>query len=333
MKLKKLKKIKAKNLNHSINDHKNATNSNNDNDKENFHHSTKNTKRNKIELKVYQLLEPYGRMWLDSRQIEIDSFDDDHDLSTDNDDNNNDDNMNFSYSKELYDSQWLDFDVTKAVINWITGKYTNLGLEIHCENCEKNGIQILHTDSSTSSSSSNSITSSFINYDDIDDNKQNNYNMNNNAENISPVLNIIGRFNLHRDKRSRQNHQHYHHHFLPNVKRKPRKTDCYEENKKCCRHSMEVVFKEIKGFEFIIQPKVFDAGYCRGKCPPRYNPAHHHALLQSLIWKQDKNKAPRPCCAPSKLVELEVLHVDENDPKKLKVSTWSDMRALECACS
>lgn len=114
---------------------------------------------------------------------------------------------------------------------------------------------------------------------------------------------------------------------------KGRRTECRGGNKKCCRHEMTVIFKDLKGFEFIVQPKTFDAGYCNGRCPPRYNPAHHHALLQSLIWKEDKKKAPRPCCAPSKLAELEILYFDENDPTKLKVSSWKNMRVLECACS
>ncbi|XP_015593107.1 bone morphogenetic protein 4 [Cephus cinctus] len=114
---------------------------------------------------------------------------------------------------------------------------------------------------------------------------------------------------------------------------KGRRTECRGDNKKCCRHRMTVIFKDLKGFEFIIQPKTFDAGYCKGRCPPRYNPAHHHALLQSLIWKEDRKKAPRPCCAPSKLAELEILYFDENDSTKLKISNWKNMRVLECACS
>ncbi|BFG06734.1 bone morphogenetic protein 2 [Drosophila madeirensis] len=108
---------------------------------------------------------------------------------------------------------------------------------------------------------------------------------------------------------------------------------CYKVHQRCCRHQLDVVFKDIKGFEFILQPKMFDAGYCHGRCPPRHNPAHHHALLQSLIWQQDSSRAPRPCCAPSKLKVLEILHVDEEHTDKLKISTWSDMQVLECACS
>ncbi|KAG8237315.1 hypothetical protein J437_LFUL014480 [Ladona fulva] len=111
------------------------------------------------------------------------------------------------------------------------------------------------------------------------------------------------------------------------------RTDCRKDGERCCRHQMEVVFDQLKGFEFILQPKKFDAGFCKGRCPPRYNPAHHHALLQSLIWKQNRKLAPKPCCAPSKLKALEILRLDEDDPTRLKVSHWENIEVTECACS
>lgn len=146
---------------------------------------------------------------------------------------------------------------------------------------------------------------------------------------FSPVLNV---FTVHNDNSIRTRNKRGAHDQLISL-HKGRRTECRGDSKKCCRHQMTVIFKDLKGFEFIIQPKTFDAGYCKGRCPPRYNPAHHHALLQSLIWKEDRRKAPRPCCAPSKLAELEILYFDENDPTKLKVSNWKNMKVLECACS
>ncbi|XP_014213705.1 bone morphogenetic protein 2 [Copidosoma floridanum] len=112
-----------------------------------------------------------------------------------------------------------------------------------------------------------------------------------------------------------------------------RRTECRGESKKCCRHHMHVKFTDIEGFDFIIQPRSFDAGFCRGRCPPRYNPATHHAILQSLMWKENRTRVPRPCCAPSKLEDIDILYFDEEDPTKLKVSNWKDMKVLECACS
>lgn len=115
---------------------------------------------------------------------------------------------------------------------------------------------------------------------------------------------------------------------------KGRRSKCKgDNNKKCCRHELTVMFKDLKGFEFIVYPKSFDAGYCKGRCPPSYNPAHHHALLQSLLWKEDRKHVPKPCCAPSKLDQLTILYFDENDATKLKVTYWKNIQVLECACS
>lgn len=106
---------------------------------------------------------------------------------------------------------------------------------------------------------------------------------------------------------------------------------------------MEVQFAQIPGMEFIMQPKRFDAGFCRGRCPPRFHPAHHHALIQGLLRRREGQhgaqghgegvRVPRPCCAPSRLQPLDVLYVDEDNPTKLKLAEWSEMKVLKCACA
>ncbi|XP_029043065.2 bone morphogenetic protein 4 [Osmia bicornis bicornis] len=142
----------------------------------------------------------------------------------------------------------------------------------------------------------------------------------------SPVLNVFTTGNLNpRTKRSTPEELMSLH--------KGRRSKCKGESKKCCRHELTVMFKDLRGFDFIVYPKTFDAGYCKGRCPPRYNPAHHHALLQSLLWKEDRKKVPKPCCAPSKLDQLMILYYDEDDSTQLKVSYWQNIQVLECACS
>lgn len=261
-----------------------------------------NKQKHILNLKVYQRLGHGKRLWLDSSNVNIEI-----------DQSRTDDTQ----------SQWLQFDVTKAVKTWLREQRSNLGLEVQCDNCQRVGARILNDMSSPT------------NVDDLNaDDTQ-----------LMPILNIIGRLGVSYKEIRSNKHSNYaelaHHYHnvatfsngLQRLNGAIDKHSCQKVNQRCCRHTMEVVFKEIKGFEFIIQPKVFDAGYCHGRCPPRYNPAHHHAMLQSLIWNQNRERAPRPCCAPSKLVELEVLHVDEKDTEKLKISTWTDMRVVECACS
>ncbi|KAF5298825.1 hypothetical protein FQR65_LT09575 [Abscondita terminalis] len=115
------------------------------------------------------------------------------------------------------------------------------------------------------------------------------------------------------------------------------RTDCYngEKRQKCCRHTMKVTFKDLKvpQISSIIQPKSYEAGFCKGRCPYNYNHATNHSRIQSLVHKLDRKAVPRVCCAPSKLAPLDVLRVDPYDFTKLNVEKWDNMRVLECACS
>ncbi|KAH8269754.1 hypothetical protein KR018_000416 [Drosophila ironensis] len=256
---------------------------------------------NQINLKVYQLFLSTGRRrLLASRKIDFE-------------------NVNYEETR----TQWLEFDVTNAVRSWLNKSNENFAIEIQCDKCKSKGARILNDVSPTTAANSP---------------------LNNEDVNIKPVLNIIGHGttqshlnsdDFHRIMLSNNRSNEFVHHrldFQPTL-RSEKLNNCYKLHQRCCRHQLDVVFKNIKGFEFILQPKVFDAGYCHGRCPPRHNPAHHHALLQSLIWQEDHNRAPRPCCAPSKLEMLEILHVDEEHSDKLKISTWTDMQVIECACS
>ncbi|BES90999.1 TGFB [Nesidiocoris tenuis] len=104
------------------------------------------------------------------------------------------------------------------------------------------------------------------------------------------------------------------------------------DRQRCCRNKMNVIFKELPGYDFVVAPYSFDLGYCGGGCPYRYNPGTRHATIQSLMFQTGKGNAPRPCCAPSKLAPLEILHLDDEDPKQLKTTTWDNMQVIECAC-
>lgn len=258
----------------------------------NHHMHRKRQPANVVTVKAYQLTEPHGRVLLDSVQV--------------------------PQSDIGERGKWIEFNVQHAVFSWLEEGKANLGFELHCENCEQQGVHVVHDQSR--------FSGDLLNYyaDDAD------YNEGAKHDDNSPALNVISQTKSARGKRSRL--------FKPYSQRaqpkKPHHTKCEEHHgQRCCRTEMNVVFKDLKGLDFIIQPKSFDAGYCRGKCPFNYNVASNHAFLQGLLWRQDKKKVTRPCCAPQKLEDLQILHIDEQDPTKLKVSNWSGMRVLECACS
>ena len=157
-------------------------------------------------------------------------------------------------------------------------------------------------------------------------------------ETIAPSLTIDSDFSLTRQKRS----------LFPGFFHFEDDTDadtdqdCDATENKCCRDNMVVNLRELEGFNFILEPTEFNAYMCRGRCPARYRPMTDHSLLQSLMHiknQQDdavefgSNKVKRPCCVPSKLSSLPILHLDEKNPSKLKVTTWKSVIVTECACA
>ena len=153
----------------------------------------------------------------------------------------------------------------------------------------------------------------------------------------SPALIVQSEFSLTRHRRSA---------FFPGFSRPEEDADnsgdCSaegEHSNKCCRDDMIVKFRDLQGFNFILKPAEFNAFMCRGKCPARFRPLNDHSLLQSLLHMRQQRqegggggRVKRPCCVPAKLSSLPILHLDEEDPAKLKVTVWKSIVVTECAC-
>ena len=160
------------------------------------------------------------------------------------------------------------------------------------------------------------------------------------SEEESPVINVDSIFSLTRHRRSVGLFQ-LKDDVIPDA---DSSQDCDGTENRCCRDDMVVNLRELEGFNFILEPTEFNAFMCRGKCPARYKPLNDHSLLQSLMHIKHQhealdavdepiNKVKRPCCVPSKLASLPILHLDENNPSKLKVTTWKSIIVTECACA
>lgn len=196
---------------------------------------------------------------------------------------------------EITESRWIDLQVKRAVSAWMSGAEKNYGLDVECRRCSRKGVTLMAPSSNVST---------------------------------VPVINVVvNERGLVSRRRRNLEDDAFHSDSRP-------RTDCYSNDReKCCRHEMEVKFDDLPGFGFIIQPRGFDAGFCTGRCPVRHNPANHHALIQSLVYMQNKTWVPKLCCAPSKLIDIEILHIDEDDHSMLKVSSWKSMKVSECACN
>ncbi|KAK6494726.1 bone morphogenetic protein 2-A-like [Huso huso] len=94
--------------------------------------------------------------------------------------------------------------------------------------------------------------------------------------------------------------------------------DCHKNEKRCCRKSMQVSFEEIGWADWIKVPKVYDAFYCDGTCPPKYKNANAYTEIKSKMHHLSHGHIPEPCCVPADYVPLTVMHI--NTEGKLTIS-------------
>ena len=199
--------------------------------------------------------------------------------------------------QDLQESR-LEFDASEILQSWLIDESTNQGLRIDCDFCHYYGIEFTNEDVYLSLKVEST---------------------NNQVEIMSKRASLLEPSQIFNNQVDCP---------LTSSKRKPR----------CCRESMKVDFSQISGFEFIQQPRVFDAYMCRGRCPARFNAVNDHSLLQSIMHVKTKHLDPRskvhrPCCVGTKYEPLDILHVDDKNPNKLKVTHWKNVIVSQCGCA
>ncbi|XP_013999212.2 transforming growth factor beta-3 proprotein [Salmo salar] len=213
--------------------------------------------------------------------------------------------------------EWVSFDVTETVREWLIYRETNLGLEIsvHCP---------CHT---------------FNPNGDI-------------IDNVNEVLEVKfkgvegeyeeqGRWDLGRLKKQKE--QYLPHLILMMIpphrldsqpRRRKRALDtnyCFstvEEN--CCVRRLYIDFRRDLDWKWIHEPKGYFANYCSGPCPYLRSSDTTHAQLLSLYNTLNPEGSASPCCVPQDLEPLTILYYSGRTPK---VEQLSNMIVKSCMCS
>lgn len=116
-----------------------------------------------------------------------------------------------------------------------------------------------------------------------------------------------------------------------------------KKSKKCCPHSLKINFRQLPGFDWILEPSEIDIFMCKGDCHYAQftsqhqhavtNPASNHALFQGYLHTINKRLVPKLCCTPSKLDSVQVVHYDQDNPEQLTTTKWEGAIVKECACA
>ncbi|CAL8286487.1 unnamed protein product [Lota lota] len=216
--------------------------------------------------------------------------------------------------------EWISFDVTETVREWLMYRQTNLGLEIsvHCP---------CHT---------------FSPNGDINENV--NELLEVKFRGMEPEYEEHIRLDMSRLKKQ-QKEQLYPHLILmmlpphrldaqSSSRRRKRALDTnycfsnYEEN--CCVRPLYIDFRQHLGWRWIHEPKGYYANFCSGPCPYLRSADTTHSSLLSLYNTLNPEASASPCCVPQDLEPLTILYYVGRTPK---VEQLSNMIVKSCKCS
>ncbi|XP_032441857.1 transforming growth factor beta-3 proprotein-like [Xiphophorus hellerii] len=213
--------------------------------------------------------------------------------------------------------EWVTFDVTETVREWLINKGSNLGLEIsvHCP---------CHTFNSNGDIIDNEKEVLEVKFRGVDGDEEQ------------------SRLDLDNLKKSKQQHPPHlilmmippHRMDTHSSRRRKRALDtnyCFSNTEEsCCVRRLHIDFRRDLDWKWIHEPSGYDANYCSGPCPYLRSSDTTHSSLLSLYNTLNPEASAAPCCVPQDLEPLTILYYSGRTPK---VEQLSNMIVKSCKCS
>ncbi|XP_078085893.1 transforming growth factor beta-2 proprotein isoform X2 [Mustelus asterias] len=220
------------------------------------------------------------------------------------------------------EGEWLSFDVTDTVNEWLLHRDRNLGFKIslHCPCCT-----FVPSNNYIIPNKSEELEARFAGiYDnfpkdypsgDIRKQKSNHYN----EKTAHLLLMLLPTYRLESQQSSR---------------RKKRALDaafCFRNvQDNCCLRPLYIDFRRDLGWKWIHEPKGYQANFCAGACPYLWSSDTQHSRILSLYNNINPEASASPCCVSQDLEPLTILYFVGKVPK---IEHLSNMVVKSCKCS
>ncbi|KAK6620057.1 hypothetical protein RUM44_006457 [Polyplax serrata] len=117
-------------------------------------------------------------------------------------------------------------------------------------------------------------------------------------------------------------------------KRRPKRNiNCIPGLSECCREKLYISFVDIGWNEWIIQPRGYDAYFCRGSCSNAasltLSGSAYNSVVRKLI-RGGKKVELVPCCTATHLSPIQLIYMDNNETITQK--TLPNMVVDACGC-
>ncbi|XP_038848981.1 transforming growth factor beta-2 proprotein-like [Salvelinus namaycush] len=217
------------------------------------------------------------------------------------------------------EGEWLSFDVTEAVSEWLLHRDRNSGFKIslHCPCCT-----FVPSNNYIIPNKSEELETHFAGIDDS--------------------FHHSGDLKVYRKRRHSAQAPHLLMMLLPSYRlesqhkshRSKRALDAafcsrnVQDN--CCLRSLYIDFKKDLGWRWIHEPKGYNANFCAGACPYLWSADTQHSKVLGLYNTINPEASASPCCVSQDLEPLTILYYIGKTPK---IEQLSNMIVKSCKCS
>ncbi|XP_017331706.2 transforming growth factor beta-2 proprotein [Ictalurus punctatus] len=207
------------------------------------------------------------------------------------------------------EGEWLSFDVTEAVSEWLLHRDRNNGFKIslHCPCCT-----FVPSNNYIIPNKSEELEARFAGIDD---------NFGRRHSGLSPhlLLMLLPSYRLESQHKSHRQKRALDAAFCSrNV----------QDN--CCLRSLYIDFKKDLGWRWIHEPKGYNANFCAGACPYLWSADTQHTKVLGLYNTINPEASASPCCVSQDLEPLTILYFIGKTPK---IEQLSNMIVKSCKCS
>ncbi|XP_041094021.1 transforming growth factor beta-2 proprotein [Polyodon spathula] len=216
--------------------------------------------------------------------------------------------------------EWLSFDVTDTVREWLSHKGRNLGLKIsvHCPCCT-----FIPSNNNILPNRSEELECHFAGIDDdlIKQFEKSVKGGQSGSSSKTPHL-ILTLLPTYRMESSQKKNRR---------KRAARETPVCSRtvDQGCCLRSLYIDFRRDLNWKWIHEPKGYKANFCAGTCPYLWSADTQYNTVLPLYNKMNPEASVAPCCVPQDLEALTIVYFTGRTPK---VEQLSNMVVKSCKC-
>ncbi|KAG5847154.1 transforming growth factor beta-2 proprotein-like [Anguilla anguilla] len=217
------------------------------------------------------------------------------------------------------EGEWLSFDVTEAVSEWLLHRDRNNGFKIslHCPCCTfvPSNNYIIHNKSEELEIRFAGIDDSLLHGGDLKALKRRRPT----GQNPHLLLMLLPSYRLESQHKSHRQ------------KRAVDTAFCSRNMQdSCCLRSLYIDFRRDLGWRWIQEPRGYHANFCAGACPYLWSADTQHSKVLGLYNAINPEASASPCCVSQDLEPLTILYYIGKSPK---IEQLSNMIVKSCKCS